>query len=82
MRNCGTLQGTWLGDNPHIVVLGSRNWQFCCNIATSKGSEKEISKLHTRFLGSEITKDFEAAFMETNNEENLGLTGEFHGTAV
>ncbi|MCB4421459.1 glycosyltransferase family 9 protein [Synechococcus sp. HB1133] len=68
------FEGNWLGDNPHIVVLGSRKLgNFIATLPLLCGLRKKYPKCRLDFWGSEITKDFEEALVKKNEGNILKL---------
>ncbi len=68
------FEGCWLGDSPHIVVLGSRKLgNFIATLPLLQGLRKKYPNCILDFWGSEVTKDFEVALMSKNTRQEILL---------
>ena len=68
------FEGSWLGDSPHIVVLGSRKLgNFIATLPLLQGLRKKYPNCILDFWGSEVTKDFEIALMRKNTGQEILL---------
>ena len=66
--------GVWLGDKPHIVVLGSRKLgNFIATLPLLRGLKRKYPDCKLDFWGSEVTKDFELALLSGKQADYLKL---------